>query len=137
MSKLQTILVVDDDAFIRKPLEYILEQEGFEARIACDGDECLEQVKKHRPDLIILDVMMPKRDGFEVCEVLKSDAELRDIPVILLSARGRENDQRRGIELGAADFMTKPYSPSELIGRVRELLDEAALAEQGKQGRTV
>lgn len=132
MSQLHSILIVDDDAFIRKPLEYILEQEGYEARTACDGDECMEQVRSQRPDLIILDVMMPRRDGFEICEVLKNDADLTDIPVILLTARGREADRERGMKLGAADFMTKPYSPSQLLQRIEELLDEANEEDMGR-----
>jgi DNA-binding response OmpR family regulator len=117
-----TVLVVDDDAFIRRPLEYILREEGFEPRTAVDGEDCLEQLASCRPDLIILDVMMPGRDGFEVCKTIKRQPDWADIPVILLSARGREHDRARGLALGAADYMTKPYSPSDLVRRVRELL---------------
>jgi DNA-binding response OmpR family regulator len=116
------ILVVDDDAFIRRPLEFILREEGFRPVTAVDGDDCLAQVRESRPDLIILDVMMPGRDGFEVCRVLKRDPELSDIPIILLSARGREPDRERGLSMGAAEFLTKPYSPSDLLRRVRSLL---------------
>jgi DNA-binding response OmpR family regulator len=116
------ILIVDDDAFIRRPLEYILREEGFSPATAVDGDDCLKKVAEDRPDLIILDVMMPGRDGFEVCRVLKDDPQYADIPIILLSARGRENDTEKGLSLGAAEFMTKPYSPSDLISRLRELL---------------
>jgi len=119
-----TILVVDDDAFIRRPLEFILRGEGFEPRMAVDGNDCLEQVARNRPDLIILDVMMPGCDGFEVCRRLKSDPESADIPIIMLSARGQEHDRERGASLGAADFMTKPYSPAELVRKVRELLSD-------------
>ena len=116
------VLVVDDDAFIRRPLEFILREEGFEPFTAVDGDDCLKKVAERRPDLIILDVMMPGRDGFEVCRMLKDDPDLADIPIILLSARGRENDRKKGLMLGAAEFMTKPYSPSDLLRRVRQLL---------------
>jgi len=117
------VLVVDDDAFIRRPLEFILREEGFDPLTAVDGDDCLRKLQAGRPDLIILDVMMPGTDGFEVCRRLKRDTDSAGIPVILLSARGREHDRQRGLALGAADFMTKPYSPSDLIRRVRELLD--------------
>jgi DNA-binding response OmpR family regulator len=116
------ILVVDDDAFIRRPLEFMLAHEGFSPRTAINGDDCMQKVAEQRPDLIILDVMMPGRDGFEVCKTLKKHPDYAGIPVILLSARGREHDRERGLSLGAADFMTKPYSPANLIRRVRELL---------------
>lgn len=116
------VLIVDDDAFIRRPLEFILREEGFRPSTAVDGDDCLERVAEERPDLIILDVMMPGRDGFEICRALKDDPSVAEVPVILLSARGREHDRERGISLGASDFMTKPYSPTDLIRRVRELL---------------
>jgi len=122
MTSRARILIVDDDAFIRRPLELLLREEGFEPSTAADGDECLSRVESVRPDLVFLDVMMPGRDGFSVCETLKRDPRFRDIPVILLSARGMEGDRRRGMDLGAADFMTKPYSPTELLRRVRELL---------------
>jgi DNA-binding response OmpR family regulator len=116
------VLVVDDDAFIRRPLEFILREEGFAPFTAVDGDDCLKKIADTRPDLIILDVMMPGRDGFEVCRIIKDDPLLADIPIILLSARGRENDRNKGLMLGAAEFMTKPYSPSDLLRRVRQLL---------------
>jgi len=116
------VLVVDDDAFIRRPLEFILRQEGFAPLTAVDGDDCLRQVAQAPPDLIILDVMMPGRDGFDVCRALKRDPGLAGIPIIMLSARGRECDRERGLALGVAEFMTKPYSPSDLLRRVRELL---------------
>jgi len=121
-NKAGRVLIVDDDAFIRRPLEYILREEGFAPLTAVDGDDCLEKVSEERPDLIILDVMMPGRDGFEVCRILKADPGLADIPIILLSARGRRHDKEKGLSLGAVEFMTKPYSPSDLLRRVRELL---------------
>lgn len=116
------VMVVDDDAFIRRPLEFILREEGFRPLTAVDGDDCLRQIAECRPDLIILDVMMPGRDGFDVCRQLKGEASFASIPIILLSARGREHDRERGLSLGAAEFMTKPYSPSDLLRCVRELL---------------
>jgi DNA-binding response OmpR family regulator len=116
------VLVVDDDAFIRRPLEFILREEGFDPETAVDGEDCLRKVSERRPDLIILDVMMPGRDGFEVCSALKQNPQLAGIPIIMLSARGRERDRERGVALGISEFMTKPYSPSDLLRRVRELL---------------
>ena len=124
MSESARVLIVDDDAFIRRPLEFILKAEGFDPETAKDGEECLQRVKQLAPDLIFLDVMMPGLDGFSVCRELKADPETAGIPVILLSAKGHEHDRTRGLELGAEDYMTKPYSPSELIRRVREILAE-------------
>jgi DNA-binding response OmpR family regulator len=122
MSAARRILVVDDDAFIRRPLELFLREEGFQPSVAVDGEECLRRVALEVPDLIILDVMMPGRDGFSVCGALKADPRLAEVPVILLSARGMQHDRQRGIDLGADDFVTKPYSPSDLLRRVRHLL---------------
>ncbi len=124
MPERRTILIVDDDAFVRRPLEYILEAEGFRPVLASDGEECLVKVAEERPDLIFLDVMMPGRDGFGVCRELKSNPDYSDIPIILLSARGQKHDEAKGLALGAEEFMTKPYSPSELIRRVRQILDD-------------
>jgi DNA-binding response OmpR family regulator len=124
VSALKKILIVDDDAFIRRPLEFILRKEGYEATTAVNGADCLEKVEVDLPDLIFLDVMMPGQDGFTVCGALKRDERFAHIPVILLSARGQENDRKRGLDLGAADFMTKPYSPQELLRRVREILSD-------------
>lgn len=123
MAERQTIMIVDDDAFVRRPLEYILEAEGFRPILASDGEECLRLVAEDRPDLIFLDVMMPGRDGFGVCHALKSDPVYSNIPIILLSAKGQEHDEAKGLAMGAEEFMTKPYSPSELISRVRQILE--------------
>jgi DNA-binding response OmpR family regulator len=123
VSKKPRILIADDDAFIRRPLEWILLQEGFDAETACDGDECMERLRAEPPDLLILDVMMPGLDGFEVCRRIKDDPNLRHVPVVLLSARGREHDRERGLALGAAEYLTKPYSPTDLMQRIRGLLE--------------
>ena len=116
------ILVVDDDLFIRKPLESILQQGGFEAMTAANGEECLEMLEDDRPDLIILDVIMPGPDGYEVCKAIKGEARYAEIPVILMSARARHCDQQRGFDLGATGFVRKPYMPAELLRQVRKIL---------------
>ena len=130
MSKKPRILIADDDAFIRVPLEWILAQEGFEPDTAADGDECMEKLRSDPPDLVVLDVMMPGLDGFEVCRRMKDDPKLRQVPVLLLSARGREHDLERGLALGAAEYMTKPYSPTDLMLRIRGLLDPCIAGEK-------
>ena len=132
MNYRHTILVVDDDAFIRRPLEFILRQEGFDPLTADGGPACMEQLAANRPDLIIMDVMMPGTDGFELCKTIKRENRYANIPIILLSARNRELDKERGLSLGAADFLAKPYSPSELLGRVREILS----VKDTKEGST-
>jgi DNA-binding response OmpR family regulator len=132
LSGRRTILVVDDDAFIRRPLEFILRQEGFDPITADGGDACLARLSETRPDLIIMDVMMPGTDGFELCRSIKQESRYAKIPVILLSARNRELDRQRGLTSGAADFLTKPYSPAELLGRVREILGQSST----KEGKT-
>ena len=129
MKEKPRILIADDDAFIRRPLEWILAQEGFTAETASDGDQCMEALRNSPPDLLILDVMMPGLDGFEICRRMKDDPKLRHIPVMLLSARGREHDRERGMALGAAEYMTKPYSPTDLMQRIRGLLDPCIAGE--------
>jgi DNA-binding response OmpR family regulator len=126
----QTILVVDDDAFIRRPLEFILRQEGFDPITADGGPACMQRLAEARPDLIIMDVMMPGTDGFELCKTIKREARYASIPIILLSARNRELDRERGLSLGATDFLAKPYSPAELLSRVREVLSLSSTEEE-------
>lgn len=121
------VLVVDDDAFIRRPLELFLRDEGFEPLTASDGEECLERVRYDRPAVIILDVTMPGRDGFEICRALKADPASRAIPVILLTGRDEEEVRERGRAVGAVDLVTKPYSPHGLIDTVRRLVDAREL----------
>jgi two-component system phosphate regulon response regulator PhoB len=118
----QRILIVDDDAFIRRPLEFILREEGYQPVTAADAEEGLRAIEACPPDLIFLDVMMPGKDGLTWCGELKRDARYARIPIILLSARGQERDRQQALALGAADLLTKPYSPHELKRRVRELI---------------
>jgi two-component system phosphate regulon response regulator PhoB len=122
MSEPRRILIVDDDAFIRRPLEFILREEGYQPVSVADADEGLRAIEACPPDLIFLDVMMPGKDGLTWCGELKRDARYAGIPVVLLSARGQEHDREHALALGAADFLTKPYSPHELKRRVRELI---------------
>ena len=96
--------------------------EGFDVITATDGEEALAKAQREKPDLIVMDVMMPRLDGYETCRRLKSDPSTKDIPVLLLTARGREEDRRLGLESGANDYITKPFSPNKLIGRVSDLL---------------
>jgi len=118
------ILVVDDEIYIVHILDFSLGMEGYEVVTALDGEQALQKVKTEQPDLIVLDIMMPKLDGYETCKQLKSDPATKHIPVILLSAKGLNVDQRLGFDVGADDYITKPFSPRKLVERVNALLDE-------------
>ena len=122
MSKV--ILVVDDEPNILLSLEYLMQQAGFEVRSARDGDAALEAMEGGAPDLVLLDVMMPKRDGYEVCQAIRSRPEWKHVKVIMLTAKGREVEREKGISLGADDYVTKPFATQELVEKVRQILAE-------------
>src|SRR5258707_3923119 len=119
------ILVVDDEIYIVHILDFSLGMEGYEVLTALDGEQALERARAEQPDLIVLDIMMPKLDGYETCKLLKADAGTRAIPVILLSAKGRHTDQKVGFDVGADDYITKPFSPRKLVERINAILGEA------------
>ncbi|MFC5604409.1 response regulator transcription factor [Sporosarcina koreensis] len=117
---MQKILIVDDEQPIRTLLDYNLKQSNFETIMAADGEQAVEKVENENPDLILLDLMLPKMDGIEVCKILRQ----RNIntPIIMLTAKGEETDKVLGLEIGADDYMTKPFSPREVIARVKAVL---------------
>jgi two-component system phosphate regulon response regulator PhoB len=116
------ILVVEDEAPLVTLLRYNLEGAGFEVADAPDGEEALLAISERKPDLILLDWMLPLVSGLEVCRQIRRKPETRDIPIIMLTARGEEEDRIRGLDNGADDYITKPFSPSELLARVRAIL---------------
>lgn len=116
------ILVVDDEVYILHILDFSLGAEGFEVLTANNGELAVERAKQERPDLIVLDIMMPVLDGYETLKRLKGDSHTKDIPVILLTAKGRDVDKRMGFEVGATDYIVKPFSPSRLIERISEII---------------
>jgi len=118
------ILVVDDEIYIVHILDFSLGMEGYEVLTALDGEQALERLKSDKPDLIVLDIMMPKVDGYEVCRTIKSNPDTQHIPVILLSAKGRNVDQKMGFDVGADDYITKPFSPRKLVERINALLGQ-------------
>ena len=120
-----TILVVDDEDDLLSLLEYNLAQEGFEVVLARDGVEAIERARAHEPALIILDVMMPKMDGIEVCEKLRADAHLRTIPIMMLTARTEEEDKVEGLDVGADIYLGKPVSVSVIVSQAKALLRSA------------
>lgn len=115
------ILVVDDEPFILKSLTFVLKKEGFHVDSATNGLEALEVIRKEKPDLVFLDIMMPKMNGLEVCQWIRQDPQLRDIHVIILTAKGQEADREKGLQIGADEYMTKPFSPSMVVKRIREI----------------
>jgi two-component system alkaline phosphatase synthesis response regulator PhoP len=124
------ILVVDDEIYIVHILDFSLGMEGYEVVTALDGEQALEKAHTEKPDLIVLDIMMPKLDGYETCKRLKADAATKDVPVILLSAKGRNIDQKVGFEVGADDYITKPFSPKKLVERINSILGHAATPQR-------
>lgn len=116
------VLVVEDENAIVTMLKYNLEHQGFRVNVANDGDEALMAVDEQKPDLILLDWMLPSVTGIEVCERLRRKEDTRLIPVIMLTARGEEGDRIRGLDSGADDYMTKPFSPNELVARIKAVL---------------
>ena len=119
------ILVVEDEAALSELLSYNLSKEGFEVSLSADGEDAVIAVDEQRPDLILLDWMLPSQSGIEVCRQIKARPETRDIPVIMLTARGEEEDRIRGLNTGADDFVTKPFSMTELVARIRAVLRRA------------
>jgi two-component system phosphate regulon response regulator PhoB len=113
------VLIVDDETAIVTLLKYNMEREGFKVFTTGDGEEALVLVKEHRPDIIVLDWMLPSMTGIDVCKQLRAVDETKNVPIIMLSARGEESDRIRGLDAGADDYMTKPFSPAELVARVR------------------
>lgn len=126
-----TILLVEDESALITLLRYNLEKEGFRLVEARDGEEALVLAKEEKPDLILLDWMLPLMSGLQVCRQLRREQETRETPIILLTARGEEADKVRGLESGADDYITKPFSPAELLARIRAVLRRAAPAIGG------
>ncbi|MDA0663136.1 MAG: phosphate regulon transcriptional regulator PhoB [Proteobacteria bacterium] len=116
------ILIVEDEPPQAELLSYNLEREGYRTRVASDGDEALALTSEDPPDLIVLDWMMPEISGIEVCRQLRRRADAKNLPIIMLTARGEESDRVRGLDSGADDYMVKPYSPGEMVARIRALL---------------
>jgi DNA-binding response OmpR family regulator len=121
----KVILVVDDEPNILLSLEYLMRQAGYEVRSARDGEAALNEIEHEQPALVLLDVMMPKRDGYEVCQAIRSRPEWKNIKVIMLTAKGREVEREKGISLGADDYVTKPFATQELVDKVRQTLGES------------
>jgi len=119
MSIGKKILVIDDEEDIRELLNYNLTKEGYKVLLASDGNEGLRIIREQKPDLIVLDLMLPGLDGLDVCRIVKNDRDLKNIPIVMLTAKGEEEDIINGLDLGADDYITKPFSVSVLIARIK------------------
>lgn len=119
-----TILIVDDEPNIVIPLQFLMEQNGYNTLVAQSGEEALEMISKEKPDLVLLDIMLPGVDGFEVCEIIRLNPEWRNTRIIFLTAKGRDVDIAKGMVLGADEYITKPFSNQQIIDAVKKLLEE-------------
>jgi len=119
------ILIADDEPNILISLEFLMKREGYEVHLARDGQEALDALRRERPRLVLLDVMMPRKTGFEVCQEVRNDEAIRSTLILMLTAKGRETDVVKGLALGADAYMTKPFSTRELVQKVKEMLEAA------------
>ncbi|MBU0664032.1 MAG: response regulator [Proteobacteria bacterium] len=133
----ETILIVEDDENIQQLVGYNLAKAGFNVLYADNGDQALASVKRELPDLMVLDIMLPTLNGFEVCKILRKDPQTRTLPIIMLTAKGEENDVTAGLDLGADDYITKPFSPKILVSRVKSALRrrEELSGEDGRESK--
>ena len=122
MSK-KIILAVDDEPNILMSIEFILDMEGYEVHTARDGDDALDAAERVRPDLILLDINMPRKDGYEVCRILRKREHMAGTKVIMLTAKGQSLERKKGLEVGADEYVTKPFSADELLSAIRTCLD--------------
>jgi two-component system alkaline phosphatase synthesis response regulator PhoP len=124
------ILIVDDDKSIVKVLQGYLDQAGFEVLRAYDGETCMHMLRREKPDLLILDLMLPDRDGWDITRTIRADEKLSTTPIIMLTARVEDTDKIVGLEIGADDYITKPYNPREVVARVRAMLRRTQIGEK-------
>ena len=122
MSEKQKILIVDDDPHVIRSLTFVLNKEGYDSLSATNGEEAILKIRESKPSLVFLDVMMPRKNGYEVCQEVKGDPTLSDIYIIMLTAKGQEADREIGLGMGADEFVTKPFSLMKLIERVKQIL---------------
>ena len=120
------LLVADDEPNIVISLEYLMKREGYEVLVATDGHQALETIQREQPALVLLDVMMPGKTGFEVCQAVRADPALAGVRILMLTAKGRDTDISKGLALGANAYMIKPFSTRELVQKVAEMLEGAA-----------
>ena len=119
------ILIVDDEPSVVVPIHFLMEQQGYRVMSAERGEDALDLIYKYKPDLVLLDIMLPGIDGYEVCEILRLNPKYRDIKIIFLTAKGRETEIAKGLALGADAYITKPFSNAKLVAKVKNILENA------------
>jgi two-component system, OmpR family, alkaline phosphatase synthesis response regulator PhoP len=129
MSRPPSVLIVDDEPNIVLSLQFLMKKTGYEVRTAKDGEEALAEISRAVPDLVLLDVMMPKIDGFSICRQIRANPEWKEMRIIMLTARGRDVEREKGLALGADDYITKPFSTKDAIARVEAVLGRARKAD--------
>lgn len=117
-----TILIADDEPNILISLEFLMKREGYNVKLARDGQEAVDAIIEHRPNLVLLDVMMPKKSGFDVCQEVRAHDQVKDTCILMLTAKGRDTDVAKGLALGVNAYMTKPFATKELVEKVKSLL---------------
>ncbi|QIT54585.1 response regulator [Aquisalimonas sp. 2447] len=118
------ILIVDDEPNIVLSLEFLMKKNGYDVETATDGDQAIAAVEQQKPDLMLLDVMMPRKDGYQVCQVLREREDFNDVRIVMLTAKGRDVEREKGLSLGADDYITKPFSTQDVVDKVSELLGQ-------------
>ncbi len=118
----RSVLLVDDEPNIVLSLEFLMRQAGYAVRVARDGDAALKAIEEAAPELVLLDVMMPKRDGFDVCQTIRANPAWKNVRIVLLTAKGRDIEREKGMALGADDYITKPFSTREVMQKLRQML---------------
>ncbi len=120
------VVLIEDEPHIVLALEFLLQEAGYETASAADGDEGLALVRRLHPDVVLLDIMLPRRNGYDVCRAIKTDPALQSIPIVMLSAKGQEVEVRKGLELGAVSYVTKPFGNAEILDAIRAALEPRA-----------
>ncbi|PTW51605.1 response regulator transcription factor [Rhodovulum kholense] len=118
----KSVLLVEDEDGIALALEFLISRQGYDTRRVSDGNAALRAMEENRPDLVVLDVMLPERSGYEICQIMRQDEDLRDVKVLMMTARGGEVERRKGLALGADAFLTKPFATADLTAQIRALL---------------
>jgi DNA-binding response OmpR family regulator len=118
------ILIVDDEPSVVAPIQFLMQQQGYKVMVAERGEDALDLIYQYKPDLVLLDIMLPGIDGYEVCEIIRLNPDFRDVKIIFLTAKGRESEIAKGLALGADAYISKPFSNTTLVARVKELLEK-------------
>jgi DNA-binding response OmpR family regulator len=118
------ILLVDDEPYIIKSLSFVLEKKGYNVLCANNGDDAIDKIKSYKPDLVLLDVMMPKKNGYDVCVEVRKYQEFRDLYIIMLTAKSQDVDKEKGFQAGANEYLTKPFSPVKMLQRIEEIFND-------------